>query len=146
MKELSFNLLKDGLTYNVLLEDQVIGRMTLLSPSYRLVDNKFIPGRLASLINKSNKVIETKKFKIDPVAHRFFLDGKEVYLTMVEFKLFYLLASRENKTFNREELNALMWEKIPRSNILDVHAKNLRKKIGTLIETVRGIGYRLNTA
>ncbi len=83
-------------------------------------------------------------------------DGKEVPLTLKEFSLLECFMREPGVVLSREKLfdhvwdfNALSW-----SNVLDVHMKNLRKKLsndekdsGTqseqLFETVRGVGYRL---
>jgi DNA-binding response OmpR family regulator len=78
-------------------------------------------------------------------------DGKEVPLTLKEFALLECFLREPGVVLTRESLfdrvwdfNALLW-----SNVLDVHMKNLRKKLehgkrnGTVFETVRGVGYRL---
>ena len=78
-------------------------------------------------------------------------DGVEVPLTLKEFALLECFMREPNTVLSREYLfdhvwdfNALSW-----SNVLDVHMKNLRKKLtnetnpDALFETVRGVGYRL---
>ena len=75
----------------------------------------------------------------------------EVPLTLKEYSLLECFMCRPNEVISREELfnqvwdfNALSW-----SNVLDVHMKNLRKKLEqgnrpVQFETVRGVGYRLS--
>lgn len=77
-------------------------------------------------------------------------DEKEVPLTLKEFALLECFMREPNVVLSREKLfdhvwdfNAFSW-----SNVLDVHMKNLRKKLDdksgeTYFETVRGVGYRL---
>jgi two-component system, OmpR family, alkaline phosphatase synthesis response regulator PhoP len=77
-------------------------------------------------------------------------DGLEIELTVREAKLIVLLAKRQGEVVTRDELLNECWglEYYPESRTLDQHVLNLRKKIEvdpsrpTLIETVRGAGYR----
>lgn len=77
-------------------------------------------------------------------------DGLEIELTVREVKLIVLLAKRQGEVVTRDELLNECWglEYYPESRTLDQHVLNLRKKIEvdpshpTLIETVRGAGYR----
>jgi two-component system alkaline phosphatase synthesis response regulator PhoP len=76
--------------------------------------------------------------------------GSEIELTLREVKLIVLLAKRCGEVVSRDELLNECWglEYFPESRTLDQHVLNLRKKIEldpsrpTLIETVRGAGYR----
>lgn len=77
------------------------------------------------------------------------LDGRRLDLTLTEFRLLKTLAGAPGKVFTRAEL---MEDALPDSEALeraiDVHMKNLRKKLDAvgragLLETVRGLGYRL---
>lgn len=78
-------------------------------------------------------------------------DGREVELSPREVKLTALLARRRGEVVTRDELLNECWglEYFPESRTLDQHVLNLRKKIEddpsrpSLIETVRGAGYRL---
>lgn len=78
-------------------------------------------------------------------------EGREIPLTLKEFSLLECFMREPGVVLSREKLfdhvwdfNALSW-----SNVLDVHMKNLRKKLDheddgkQLFETVRGVGYRL---
>ena len=76
-------------------------------------------------------------------------EKEEIPLTLKEFALLECFMRQPNEVLSREKLfdhvwnfNSLSW-----SNVLDVHMKNLRKKLGhddiPIFETVRGVGYRL---
>ena len=74
-------------------------------------------------------------------------------LTKKEFDLLHYLALNRNRVLTRMQLTEHIWgdtmEDDYDSNFIDVHIKNLRKKLSAhgnidWLETVRGIGYRLN--
>ena len=72
--------------------------------------------------------------------------GAEVELSAREFALAETLMSHANQVLSREQLLSRVWgyDFEPGSNIVDVYIGYLRKKLGQdLIDTVRGMGYRL---
>ena len=78
--------------------------------------------------------------------------GEEVVLTTREFDILLLLARRSGAVVTRQQILDEVWdgETDLRSNVIDVHVAGLRSKVdrpfGTaLVETVRGVGYRLRT-
>lgn len=76
------------------------------------------------------------------------LEGRSLDLTAREFALLMHLAREAGRVVPRTELLAKVWQSSfdPGSNVVEVHIKNLREKLGvgaSLIETVRGSGYRL---
>lgn len=87
---------------------------------------------------------------IDINAHRVRCDGEEVSLSPTEFRLLAELASRPGQVFTREVLLERVWgySYLGDSRLVDVAVQRLRSKIEpdptspTLIETVRGFGYR----
>jgi DNA-binding response OmpR family regulator len=87
---------------------------------------------------------------INRARHRATVDGRDVALTPREFELLELLARAPGVVFTREqilrELWGSAWQTAGRS--LEVHVASLRAKLGErgLVETVRGIGYRLSDA
>ena len=86
--------------------------------------------------------------RVDADAHRAFVDGVEVPLTPIEFKLLLTFMARVGRVQSREQLLADVWEMSPEveTRTVDTHVKRLREKLGSgrdLLETVRGIGYRL---
>ncbi len=74
-------------------------------------------------------------------------DGKPIPLTALEYDLLNLLARNRQRVFTREDLLEAVWDEVVvNDRTVDVHIKNLRQKIspdGDLIETVRGVGYRV---
>ncbi len=85
---------------------------------------------------------------VDRVRHQVTVHGQEITLTPTEFRLLEALMKRIGRAFTRHELmDAGMGEDaVVLERTIDVHIKSLRKKMGDrgpLIETVRGIGYRM---
>jgi two-component system phosphate regulon response regulator PhoB len=88
---------------------------------------------------------------LDADAHRARVDGADVQLTLLEFRLLWTLVSREGSVFPREALLSDVWG--PRVKVelrtVDQHVKRLRKKLGAsgkLLQTIRGVGYRFELA
>lgn len=78
------------------------------------------------------------------------VDGKEANLTLKEFALLECFMREPNVVLSRETLFDHVWDfnLLSWSNVLDVHMKNLRKKLTTrdgetYFETIRGVGYKL---
>ena len=75
--------------------------------------------------------------------------GEEIPLTLKEFSLLECFMRQPNEVLSREKLFDHVWDfnSLSWSNVLDVHMKNLRKKLHNdgepMFETVRGVGYRL---
>lgn len=83
-----------------------------------------------------------------PATHIIKVDGVEITLTLKEFEILCLLIQNKNMVLSREKLFNQVWGyDIERENrTLDVHIRTLRVKLGKygdLIETVRGIGYKM---
>jgi two-component system, OmpR family, phosphate regulon response regulator PhoB len=86
--------------------------------------------------------------RVDPGAHRAYVEGEEVPLTALEFKLLTTFMSRLGRVQTRETLLQDVWglSSDLQTRTVDTHVKRLREKLGSgrdLIETVRGIGYRM---
>ncbi len=87
--------------------------------------------------------------RIDHDAHRAYVAGEEILLTALEFKLLQTFLSRVGRVQSREQLLSDVWEMSTEveTRTVDTHVKRLREKLGAardLLETVRGVGYRLN--
>ena len=87
--------------------------------------------------------------RLDTVAGKVYVDEKEVILTALEYRLLNFF-NYPNKLFTRDEILNQIWDmagNFVNDNTLTVYIKRIREKIGDtdgiLIETVRGIGYRL---
>ena len=83
---------------------------------------------------------------IDPAARCAWREGARVELTGREWTVLEALVHRAGRTVARGDLEALMlgFDGEVASNALEVHVSGIRRKLGhELIETVRGIGYRI---
>jgi two-component system phosphate regulon response regulator PhoB len=88
---------------------------------------------------------------LDLDAHLCFVDGQELPLTLQEFRLLAYLIQGSGRVRTREELLADVWNASPEleTRTVDTHVKRLRDKLGDageIIETVRGLGYRVRQA
>lgn len=92
-------------------------------------------------------VIEWGHLRIDPHRHDVLCHGKPVVLTPKEFELLMCLARDPGYAVPRERLLIEVWHTAWRGagRTLDVHMATLRGKLGepSLVQTVRGVGYRL---
>lgn len=92
-------------------------------------------------------VLHAGRVEVDTRTRRAAVDGEEVVLTRKEFDLLALLATDPGATRTRDEILQEVWDAhwYGPTKTLDVHIASLRKKLGdpTLIETVRGVGFRL---
>jgi two-component system phosphate regulon response regulator PhoB len=86
---------------------------------------------------------------LDIERHQVTSSGKEIDLTATEFKLLRLLLERKGRVQTREELLADVWNYSPdlETRTVDTHVRRLREKLGAsgeVIETIRGVGYRVS--
>ncbi len=96
----------------------------------------------------SSGVLTVGPIALDVVRHRVTVGGNEVTLTLKEFELLRLFAENKGVVFTRDQLLAHIWgvDYIGETRTVDVHIGTLRTKLGDageLIETVRGVGYRM---
>jgi two-component system phosphate regulon response regulator PhoB len=99
----------------------------------------------------SGEVIEMGTVRLDPGAVSVTVDGEPCPLGPTEFKLLRLLMSHPGRVFNRGQLLDLVWgdHRFVEERTVDVSIRRLRAALDTagsngetLIETVRGVGYR----
>ncbi len=98
-------------------------------------------------ISETEEIIQYRNIKLDIAAYKAYVDGKDTDLTPREFEILRELLSHQGKILTRENLINLLWkyEFYGDERIIDTHIKNLRKKLNIeLIETVRGVGYRID--
>ncbi|MEV0729580.1 winged helix-turn-helix domain-containing protein [Polymorphospora sp. NPDC050346] len=91
-------------------------------------------------------ILESGPVRLDPRARRVTVYGRDVALTGREFALLEVLFRHPGRVLSREQLLAHAWgyEFEPSPNLVNVHVSTLRKKLGVdVIETLRGLGYRL---
>jgi DNA-binding response OmpR family regulator len=110
--------------------------------------------RLRALLrrNKPEKttLLQVGDLTIDPANHAVQRGGVTIDLTPREFAILEYLMRSPNRILTREMIEAHVWnfDFISGSNVVDVYIRRLRKKIDDpyplkLLETVRGVGYRL---
>ena len=84
---------------------------------------------------------------VDREAYKVILNDQEMSLPRKEFELFYLLASKPDKVFGRDEIMDKVWggNVVVGDRTIDVHIRKLREKIGQhYFKTIKGIGYKFN--
>lgn len=100
----------------------------------------------------ADEIISIDKIVINNTTHEVMVDGKTVELALKEFELLYVLAKHRSRVFSRETLLDKIWgyEYAGETRTVDVHIRNLRKKIEEddnkpkYIKTVRGVGYKFS--
>jgi two-component system phosphate regulon response regulator PhoB len=93
------------------------------------------------------QTLEFGVLKLDLEGHRVWVEGEEVVLTALEFRLLRTLVQRRGRVQTREILLSHVWEMSGdlTTRTVDTHVRRLRKKLGAAaayIETLRGVGYR----
>lgn len=91
-------------------------------------------------------VLRAGRLTLDVRTRRAVVDDRVVELTAREFALAETFIRHAGQVLTREQLLSHVWgyDFDPGSNVVDVYVRYLRKKLGgDLVETVRGIGYRL---
>jgi two-component system, OmpR family, response regulator len=95
------------------------------------------------------EVLQVAGVRLDPVAHRAWVDQIEVALTVTEFRILQTLMRSPGRAYTREELveHAYDGRHFVSGRTVDSHVRRIRKKLKTagaqVIETVHGHGYRL---
>jgi DNA-binding response OmpR family regulator len=103
------------------------------------------PGALASpgVLRCGNLVIDRPRRAVE-------VDGRPIALSRKEFDLLALLAEKPGAVYRREQIMSAVWQArwAGGRRTLEVHVASIRAKTGCpgLIETVRGVGYRLSPA
>ncbi len=109
--------------------------------------------RIRALIRRAgghaSAVLECGPVRIDTRSSRVTVDGAPIKLTGQEYRLLAYLAHNEGKVISRSELTEHLYDQdFDRdSNTIEVFIGRLRRKIeADVIETVRGLGYRMGAA
>lgn len=97
----------------------------------------------------STNVIEIGSVKVDVKVGKVFVHGKQVELTALEYRLLLIFANNRGALMTRAQILEKIWDidgNFVEDNTLTVYVKRLREKLGDAIsiETVRGIGYRVD--
>ncbi len=105
-----------------------------------------IRARLREDTTTESTVLSAGAVTLDLRTRRAQVDGRSVELTAREFALAETLLRHAGQVLSREQLLSHVWgyDFAPESNVVDVYIRYLRRKLGAgVIETVRGMGYRL---
>jgi DNA-binding response OmpR family regulator len=116
-----------------------------------------LPARMHAIIRRKHKFlkndIDVKGFTLDIQNRTVYFGANKISLTNKELEIFNYLVLNKNRVISRVNLTEHVWGDILEvnsdSNFVDVHVKNLRKKLSvhqdiSWFETVRSIGFRLN--
>ncbi|MEE0514198.1 MAG: response regulator transcription factor [Emergencia sp.] len=109
--------------------------------------------RVKALLRRAEVVDREKEYTIgelyvSPAKHIVRVGEKDVTLTLKEYEMLTLLVENQGIVFTRDQLLTKIWGYAfdGESRTVDVHIRSLRQKLdecGKLIETVRGIGYKI---
>lgn len=115
------------------------------------IQPKMLVSKVKSLLRRlqsaseNSEEIQRKDIVINKESYTVQSHGETIVLPRKEFELLYLLASKPNKVFRRNEIYDAIWgdEVIVGNRTIDVHIRRLRERIGIdNIKTVKGVGYK----
>ena len=118
------------------------------------VKPKILLKKISNIAKKINsekndpKTIDLGSIKINKEEYVVIKDKKEILLPRKEFELLFLLATKPEKVFTREEIMNKVWgtQVIVGDRTIDVHVRKLREKIGEKhIKTLKGVGYKFKS-
>ncbi len=110
--------------------------------------------RLRALLRRNTPekiaILQAADLVLDPASHHVERGGQPIDLTPREFAILEYLLRHANQIMTREMIEAHVWDFdfVSGSNVVDVYIRRLRRKIDDpcpvkMLETVRGVGYRL---
>lgn len=109
--------------------------------------------RVKALLRRTEPQTDAKEYRIGelylcPSKHIIRAGEKDVTLTLKEFELLTLLVQNQGKVLSRDAILQQIWgyEFDGENRTVDVHIRTLRSKLGdcgNVVETVRGLGYRI---
>ena len=112
--------------------------------------------RIKAVLRRSGQTADKADLEVDGVKmnvkkHEVTVDGQAVTLTLKEYELLERLMRNRNIVLTRDQLLEDIWgyDFDGETRTVDVHVRTLRHKLGekgAIIETVRGVGYRIGEA
>jgi DNA-binding response OmpR family regulator len=139
-------------TGELLARIHAVSRRPPLNPASLTAPDTAPPGAAPSVAQTAAPAAPRTRLLLGPIAielptRRVTVDGDPIVLTRKEFDLLALLAGRPGVVFRREQIISEVWRTAweGTGRTLEVHVASLRSKLRTpsMIETVRGVGYRL---
>ncbi len=102
-------------------------------------------------MEENNSRIVIGSLEVDREMKAVFVDGEEVKLTPIEYKILELLSSNPNRVFSADEIYSRVWneEHVVGDNTIAVHVRHIREKIEInpkepkYLKVVWGIGYKI---
>ena len=108
---------------------------------------KAVLRRYDAVSQAEDTLLECGKIRLSKAKHQVFCGDEEIFLTVKELDLLYILLENRGNIITREQLLSKLWktEADVETRTVDVHIRYLRKKLNdeNIIETIRGIGYRI---
>jgi len=141
--------------------DDVIAGLRMGADDYITKPFSFeeLRARIEAVMRRNNirtsqdQTLKTGRLAFDRKSLRFTVEDREINMTAKELALIELLMSKPGTLLSRQRILSNVWglDMDPLTNVVDVYIGRLRKKIDTdsdnsIIETIRGLGYRLNIA
>lgn len=109
--------------------------------------------RIKALLRRASRQNDEKIYNLDALyvdvkRHNVAVNGQEISLTYKEFELLCYLLENRGVVLTRDQILSKIWDYnySGETRTVDVHIRTLRQKLGAmgaLIETVRGVGYRI---
>ena len=118
------------------------------------VSLKELHARIQALIRRTqglneNNVIEKGSITLDPDRNSVTIEGEEINIPQTEYRLLYFLMKNPGRLYSRTQLLDRVWGQnaFIEERTIDVHVLRLRKilkpyHVDSMIQTVRGVGYR----
>lgn len=111
--------------------------------------NKVLVARIKTILknreNRKEDILKIGNIEINDISHTVSVNGRKVELAPKEYEILMYMIKNSNIALRREKMLVEIWgyDFDGNDRIVDVHIKNLRKKIGEeYIKTVRNIGYK----
>ncbi len=95
----------------------------------------------------NRNILTYRELQLDTENYKVFVAGQEIILTAREFEILRLFMENQGRVFTREQLLDIVWnyDYMGDAKIINTHIKNIRRKLGVeCIETIRGVGYRID--
>ena len=95
---------------------------------------------------ESEKYLRYQNIHLDLSGYKAFVGNNDIDLTAKEFEILREFLLNQGRVYTRQNLLNTLWDLdyYVDERIIDTHIKNIRKKTGTnIIETIRGVGYRI---
>jgi DNA-binding response OmpR family regulator len=110
--------------------------------------------RVRALLRRKKDVITELKYRdlrLDVIAHKVFCEDAELLLSPKEYAILHYLLRNKGRVISRTQILENVWgyDYNPTTNVVDVHIKTLREKLGhctppEFIRSVRGVGYTID--